>query len=255
MVAESEVQQAARPAMRPVSLMALARRKEIMKKAIRLRMAMTLLSALVMLSGCATERYISPTLSEPPRTGLDLRPPIISAVFDGRANQEPKEAASQLQGDLRRIYGTSIEWNDYFSKTPQGRVAVRVRIVTLGANFGSRLISTTAFANAVSSAQGSATGSWGTVVGNVSAQQSIMAGSFSGEGWWNGAAWIDVEVQDYRSIVPISFTVPIVAEHRESNMWGHTSGDKAVTTAWQRAAVQLTRALDSILRSVRDQQQ
>jgi hypothetical protein len=201
-----------------------------------------------------TERHISPTLSESPRTGLDLKRPVLSAVFDARASQEPKDAASRLQDDLKRIYGSSIEWNDYFAKTPPGRVAVRVRLVTLGASFGNRLISTVAFANAVSSAQGNATGSWGALVGSVSAQQSVFAGSFSGEGWWNGAAWIDVEVQDYRGEKPISFTMPIVAEHRESNMWGYASGDNAVLTAWQRASVQLTRAMDGILRTVRDQE-
>jgi len=209
---------------------------------------------LIAFTGCATERHISPSLSESPRTGLELKRPVLSAVFDGRATQEPMDAASTLQDDLRRIYGPSIEWKDYFMKTPPGRVAVRVRLVTLGATFGNRLVSTVAFANAVSSAQGNATGPWGTVVGSVSAQQSLFAGSFSGEGWWNGAAWIDVEVQDYRGDKPISFTLPIVAEHRESNMWGYASGDKAVRTAWQRVSVQLTRAMDSILRTVRDQE-
>lgn len=220
----------------------------------KLKIAIVAMIALSVFSGCATERYIAPTLSEPPRTGLDLKPPILGAVFDGRATQDPKDAASQLQADLSRIYGFSIEWNDYFTKTPQGRVAVRVRIVMLGASFGSRLISTTAFANAVSSAQGSATGLWGPVVGSVSAQQSVFAGSFSGEGWWNGAAWIDLEVQDNRGTNPVNFTMPIAAEHRESNMWGYASGDKAAHTAWQRVAVQLTRALDTIFRTVRDQQ-
>jgi hypothetical protein len=183
-----------------------------------------------------------------------LKRPVLGAVFDGRASQEPKDAASTIQDDLRRIYGSSIEWNDYFMKTPPGRVAVRVRLVTLGATFGNRLVSSVAFANAVSSVQGNATGPWGAVVGGVSAQQSLFAGSFSGEGWWNGAAWIDVEVQDYRGDKPISFILPIAAEHRESNMWGYASGDKAVRTAWQRASAQLIRAMDNILRTVRDQE-
>ncbi len=219
-----------------------------------LQIAMAAMIIFFVFTGCATERHISPTLSEAPRTGLDLKPPILGAVFDGRATQEPKKVASQLQADLSRIYGSSIEWNEYFIKTPPGRVVVRIRIVTLGASFGSRLISTVAFANAVSSAQVSATGPWGPVVGSVSAQQSILAGSLSAEGWWNGAAWIDLEVQDYRGAKPISFTVPIVAEHRESNMWGYASGDNAARTAWQRVAVQLTRAMDTVFRTVRDQQ-
>jgi hypothetical protein len=219
-----------------------------------LKIAIVLMISLLVFAGCATERHIAPILSEPPRTGLELNPPILGAVFDGRATQEPKDASSQLQTDLSRIYGTSIEWDNYFTKMPKGRVAVRVRIIMLGASFGSRLVSSTAFANAVSSAQTSATGPWGAVVGNVTAQQSVLAGSLSGEGWWNGAAWIDLEVQDYRGSAPISFTLPIVAEHRESNMWGYSSGDKAARIAWQQVSVQLTRAMDNILRTVRDQQ-
>ncbi|GBE02161.1 hypothetical protein BMS3Abin08_01603 [bacterium BMS3Abin08] len=128
---------------------------------------MVVIIVLAGISGCATERHIAPTLSDSPRSGLDLKPPVLCAVFDGRASQEPKDAATQLQEDLKRIYGSSIEWSNYFTKTPQGRVAVRVRLVTLGATFGSRLISTVAFADAVSSARGSAIGSWGTVVGNI----------------------------------------------------------------------------------------
>lgn len=225
-----------------------------MIKSKNLQIAMAVMIVLAAFCGCATERHIAPTLSEAPRTGLELKPPILGAVFDGRATQDPKDAASQLQADLRRIYEPSIEWTSYFTKTPPGRVAVRVRIVTLGASFGSRLVSSAAFANAVSSAQGSATGPWGSVVGSVSAQQSVLAGSLSGEGWWNGAAWIDLEVQDYRGAKPISFTLPIVAEHRESNMWGYSSGDKAARIAWQQVSVQLTRAMDKIFRAVRDQQ-
>lgn len=207
-----------------------------------------------LLTGCATERVISPTISGSSRTSLIVSPAILGAIYDGRASQEPKDAATILQADLSRIYGASIQWTDYFEKVPVGRVSVRIRIVTLGATFGSRLVSSVAFANAVGSAQASATGPWGPVVGAVSSEQSVLAGSFSGEGWWNGAAWVDLEVQDNRGQKPIAFTVPIVAEHRESNMWGYASGDKAAKVAWDRVGVQLTRALDAIARTVRDQQ-
>ena len=219
-----------------------------------LRFALIGLLASTLLAGCATERHVSPTLNASPRAGLELKPPILGAVFDGRTTQEPKDAASKLQADLTHLYGSAVEWVDYFMKTPPGRVMVRVRIVTPGASFGSRLISTTAFANAVGSARGSAIGPWGAVAGNVSSQQSVLAGSVSGEGWWNGAAWIDLEVQDFRDSNLINFTLPIAAEHREFNMWGYASGDKAAHEAWDRVAAQLTRTLDSIVRIVRDQQ-
>jgi hypothetical protein len=50
------------------------------------------------------------------------------------------------------------------------------------------------------------------------------------------------------------FTIPIVAEHREPNIWGYASGDKAAKAAWDRVGTQLTRAMDAIARAVRDQQ-
>jgi hypothetical protein len=159
-----------------------------------------------------------------------------------------------LQADLSRIYGSSLEWTDYFAKTPAGRVTIRIRLVMLGSSFGSRLISSLAFANAVNSAQISAKGPWGPLVGSVSSQQTVLAASLSGEGWWNGAAWVDLEVQDNRDRTPVTFLLPIVAEHRESNMWGYASGDLAARRAWDSVAIQLTRALDSIARTIRDQQ-
>jgi hypothetical protein len=213
------------------------------------------LLGLVIFSGCATDRHVTPSIQTETRRGLDLSPALIGSVFDGRLNQEERDAAKKLQSDLNRIYGSSIEWGDYFAKIPPGRVAIRIRIVTLGASFGSRLVSAAALANAVGSARVNATGPWGPVVGNVSSEQSVIVGSFSGEGWWNGAAWVDLEVEDLRGPNPISFILPIVAEHREPNIWGYTSGDRAAQISWNRVATQLTRALDVIVRTIRDQQQ
>ncbi len=209
-----------------------------------LRLIAPFLISILSLAGCATERHIAPSVSGAPRTGLELKPPILGAVFDGRTTQEPKDAGEKLQTDLRQLYGQAIQWGGYFTKIPHGRVAVRVRVVTLGASFGSRLVSSTAFASAVGLAQVNAIGPWSSVAGSVSSEQSVYAGSFSGEGWWNGAAWIDLEIQDFRGEKPISFTLPIiVAEHRESNLWGYASGDKAAQVAWNSVASQLTRAL------------
>lgn len=219
-----------------------------------LRHIAPLLALVAFLTGCATGRVISPTISASPRTGLAVSPPILAAVYDGSANKGPMDAVAILQADLTRIYSSSLEWVDYFAKTPAGRISVRVRIVILGSTFGSRMVSSAAFASAVGSAQVNATGPWGPVVGSVSSEQSVLSGSFSGEGWWNGAVWLDLEVQDNRGRTPVTFTLPIVAEHRESNMWGYSSGDKAGKLAWDRVGVQLTRALDSVARTVRDQQ-
>ena len=110
--------------------------KGIIMQIKHLQIALAVMIVMVIVCGCSTERHITPTILEPPRTGLELTPPVLSAVFDGRATQHPKDAA-QLQADLSRIYGTSIEWDGYFAKTPKGRVAVRIRIVMLGSSFGS----------------------------------------------------------------------------------------------------------------------
>jgi len=210
--------------------------------------------ALLSLTGCATERYITPTISGQHRTGLTLERPIIGAVLDGRAVREPSDAASVLQRDLTRMYGEAIEWDDYFAAVPDGRVGIRIRLVTLGARFGSRLISSTAFANSSGVAEGQTVGRWGAVVASASSNQSTFAGSFSGEGWWNGAAWVDIEVIDRRVEPTISVTIPIIAEHRESNMWGYASGKKAARASWEQASEQLIRALDMVVTSVRDDQ-
>ena len=218
----------------------------------RIRLPAATLLAAIFLAGCATERQVVPVIESAPRPSLDLKTPVIGSVFDGRSSQESKDAASKLQAELSRLYGPAIEWSDYFVKTPTGRVAVRIRLVTLGATFGSRMISTASLANAMGSAQVNAVGPWGPVAGTVSSQQSVLAGSFSGQGWWNGAAWIDLEGEDLRGTKAVRFVLPIAAEQQESNMWGYASGDKAARAAWDRVAAQLTRAMDAILRTVRD---
>lgn len=207
---------------------------------------------ILLLSACATSRTVAPTITSTPRTALSLQTPVLGAVTDGRVSQGHEDAASQLKADLTKLYGSSIEWADYYAKTPPGRVAVRIRIVTLDAIFGSRLISSTSFATAVGSAQIAAGGPWGPVVGTVSSQQSLMATTVSGEGWWNGGAWVDLEVEDFRGSNPVTFVLPIVAEHQESNVWGYKSGTKAARIAWEQVAGQLTRAMDLVLRTVRD---
>ena len=202
--------------------------------------------------GCGTERYVAPAINTSSRIGLNLKTPVLAAVYDGRTSGDKPEAASDLQKELSRIYGSNLQWSPYFGAVPQGHVAIRIRIIMFGSTFGSRLISSVAYANAVQNAQSSITGPWGTVVGNASGTSSVFASSFSGEGWWNGAAWLDVEIQDNRNSPGSRFTIPIAAEHKESNMWGYSSGDKAARKAWTNVSAQLTRTLDEVLRVLRD---
>jgi hypothetical protein len=207
---------------------------------------------LSLLGGCATERYVAPTIASVPRTGIKLAQPVLASVFDGRTSGADPTAATELQSALTKIYGGNLQWGNYFDSVPEGRVALRIRIVTLGASFGSRLVSSVNYSTAVSSATISATGAWGSVVGAASGTSSIFGASISGEGWWNGAAWVDVEVEDRRAPKSIRFTVPLVAERRESNMWGYSSGDKAAREAWDSVSAQLTRTVDEIIRVLRD---
>src|SRR5262249_9107688 len=56
--------------------------------------------------GCVTERHVAPEIQSAPRTTLELKSPVLGAVFDVRSAQNNKEAAPRLQADLARIYGT-----------------------------------------------------------------------------------------------------------------------------------------------------
>lgn len=207
-----------------------------------------------LLSGCATERHIVPTISGDPRLRLNLETPVLMSVYDGRASEDRIDVTSTMRLDLTRLYNDNIEWIPYFQTTPSGRVSIRIRIVTLGAEFGSRLISSATYTNAVQSAQFSATSPWGTVVGLGSSTSSVFEGSFTGEGWWNGAAWIDIEIEDHRFSQTNKFLVPLAAEYRESNIWGYASGDKAARKAWERVSAQLTRVIDAVLHILRENQ-
>jgi hypothetical protein len=208
--------------------------------------------SLILLVGCATERTVTPTINTQPRQGLSLKTPVQASVFDGRTDGSQDQTTIQLENELSRIYGSNFEWVPYFNETPPGRVSIKYRVVKLGANFGSRIITTIGYASAVQSYQASVPNAWNPIFINGVSNTSVQASSFTGEGWWNGGAWVDIEVTDNRSGHQSRFTIPIAAEHRESNVWGYTSGDKAAKKAWETVASQITRITDSALRMVRD---
>ena len=131
---------------------------------------------------------------------------------------------------------------------------VRIRIIELGANFGSRIVSGIAIANATSTAEVRAQSGWSSVVATATSNQSIFASSFSGEGWWIGTAWVEFEVQDNRKNNDISFSLPIVAESRESNTLGYTSASRAAKRAWNTVSSQLIQTIDSLIMKVRDEE-
>lgn len=205
-----------------------------------------------LVAGCATERTVSPTIESKPRVDLELRTPVLASAYDGRTSGSEDAPAETLERELSRLYGRNLEWVPYFEETPDGRVSIKYRIVTLGAEFGSRLVSAASYASAVQTAQVSIPRRWNPIFVSGVSSASVQAATFSGEGWWNGAAWVDIEVEDHRDGANARFTIPLVAEHRESNIWGYTSGDKAAKTAWQKVAGQITRITDAILRKTRD---
>lgn len=207
------------------------------------------------LASCATDRDIIPKIDTTPRLGFSLEAPVLISVYDGRTDRTDDSASKRLKSDLANIYGRNIEWTDYFANTSDGRIALRIRIVTLGASFDSRLISSSTYTSATQNTAGTATGPWGAVAINSQSNTSIMGGNFTGEGWWNGAAWVDLEVHDKRLANNTRFTVPIASENRQSNTWGYASGDIAGDKAWRSAANQLILNIDQILRIVNDTNQ
>lgn len=217
----------------------------------RTRLLFNIITIFGFLASCTAERYISPTIPAQPRSGLSISPPILSAVFDARAKREPGDVETVLRSELTRIYGRSIEWTDYFSKTPEGRVSIRFRITTLGSEFDSILLSSVSFTESFNNARIKASGPWQRVI-DVSSHQSAFSFSFAGAGWWNEAAWVDVEVQDKRNGKVISFILPIAAQHRESNTWGYSSGDKAARIAWNEVAAQIIRVMDASARTIQE---
>ena len=206
-------------------------------------------------NGCATHRTLVPVISEPPRTSILLENPVLLSILDARPEKSrTDEVVASLQEGLSRTYGSSIEWVNYFEPVPEGRVAVRIRLMALGADFGSRIVTSTTIANAFTTANATASGTWGTVIGKASSQQTLLASSFSGEGWWIGTAWMNLEIEDRLPGHSEQFVVPIVAEHTKSNIGGYLSGDRAAKRAWDSARQVLVMVLDQVLVTVRDRE-
>jgi hypothetical protein len=211
-----------------------------------------LLAVVMAVSACATERTGIPTISEPPREGLLLSQPVLFAVQDARVEKsDSKAVVAALEQGIIRAYGSAVDELAFYGQVPGGRVAVRIRLLAYGAEFGSRTISAVAITDAISRARASASGTWLPVV-DVVAERSSVTTVFAAEGWWVGTAWLDLEIIDRREGDIPSFTLPIVAEEREPNALGYRSADRASERAWGRASQQLFRVMDSLLMAVRD---
>jgi hypothetical protein len=217
---------------------------------------LVIIFCLLVVSSCAAHRDITPRISDDPRTSIRLDTPVLISILDSRpADQRTRAVVDSLRADLSRIYGDSLEWTDYFSQTPPGRVAVKIRLLALGADFGSRILVASGYSSTSTHANLTASGPWGPVYGTASGESSTFSSAFSGKGWWVGGAWLESAIHDHRTVPPTTFSVPVAAEHKESNMWGYASGDKAAKAAWQRVSQGLVRVMDAILIVVRDSQQ
>jgi len=209
---------------------------------------------LIVLSGCSTYKNYAPSINEPSRDGLSLRQPVIVSVFDGRGNREGgQDPAQNIKTGIQKAYPEAVTFSDYFSPTPSGRVRIRIRIQEIGSQFGSRIVSGVAIANQYGRASALATDGWNTVVARAQSQQTTFGSAMAAEGWWIGTAWLEVTVEDKRANKNISFSFPIISEHRESNMWGYGSAQAATKKAWATASAQLFSTIDSVILKVRDQ--
>jgi len=204
-------------------------------------------------SGCATHRVSLPEINEQPRTGLTLNEPVLIAVHDARADKSDSEdVVAALEQGLVRVYGSAIERADFFEAVPDGRVAVRVRIMANGADFGSRTISAVAITNAFTTARAQASPGWQPVV-TVAAEQSSVTTVFSADGWWVGTSWLELEIEDKRGNDVEHINLPIVAEEKESNTFGYKSASRASQRAWGKVSQRLFQVLDSLMMTLRDQ--
>jgi hypothetical protein len=204
--------------------------------------------------GCSTYQNYSPTISEQTRSDLTVRPPVLVSVFDGRGNREGSKTPDEsLRKGIQAAYPNATEFTDYFSPTPQGRVRIKIRVQELGSQFGNRVVSDVVVQNQYGRATALATDGWNTVIARAYAQQSSFGSAVAAEGWWIGTAWLEVTIEDRRVSRIISFTIPLISEHRESNMWGYGSAQSATKRAWNTVSAQLFSMIDSVLIKVRDQ--
>ena len=211
----------------------------------RVSVIFLMLSLILVCNGCATYRTINPSIQGRARV-VELTNPIIISIMDGRATPDVK-IASKLKTSLENMYHGAIKWEDYFSVTPKGDIGIKIRIIELGSNFGSRVITSASYASAYSKGTASAIGPWGVVTANANSNHYLFGGNISADGWWIGTAWIEVKIEDRRQEKHVSFTIPLAAEDKKSNMWGYVSADKAAKAAWDKVSVQLTNLLDNII--------
>lgn len=209
--------------------------------------------ALVMVSACVGHRGITPSISEPPREGLFLERPVRIAILDVRPDRhDSAEVAAALREGLSRTYGDALFWVPYFESTPADELSLRIRVLACGADFGSRLVRGGAPSAGAWAAASTGSAAWDFVRAEASPRWTLLPADRAGPGWWIGSSWLELQIEDRRFSRGEVSVFPIAAEHRQPNVWGYLSADRAAQRAWSQVAQELVRSIDLVLTTVRD---
>lgn len=198
------------------------------------------------LIGCETQKNFTPDIKTQNILNIASDIPVYFAIYDGRSRPDSNTSTS-IQNSMIVRYGDNLHFVNYFDKQKPNSILVKFRIVEMGSVFGSRVVSSVAYATAYKQAYIHASNGWDSILIHGSSNASVFGGSFTGEGWWIGSVWIDVDVSDRRNGQNINFNFPLVAEHKESNMLGYKSAAIASEHAWDKVYPQLLKVVDEIL--------
>jgi hypothetical protein len=205
--------------------------------------------------GCATTKEYTPTTFTPPvREGLKLPQPINMAVFDGRSARN-EDLATTLEAGITHAYGTNVRVVPYYAPLEPDSVTVKIRVNQLHSEFGSRVIVVPVLQRRWSTAAAAGTDGWNSVAAAASSYSETLGTGFIAEGWWVGTSQLDVEVSDLSRGRHVVFSVPLVAEKRESNTWGYRTASSVSKKAWNATEVQMMRLIDDVVQKVMNDSQ
>lgn len=202
----------------------------------------------LILSSCQTYKTITPSIIGKPRQDFKLYKPIVIAIKDSRANvSNQEETIESLKKGLKSIYGEAIEFKPYFTKTDDNSIAIKINIKEIGSQFGSRVIYYQTIHNQINIASSAAVSSWGSAVATAITTQPIYQDNFIAQGWWMGAAHLEItligNLNDNKKIIEF----PFVGEDKQSNTWGYKSGEIAAKNAWNKTSDHLLDLIDGVI--------
>ena len=160
-------------------------------------------------------------------------------------NQEA--TVESIKQGLKTIYGDAIIFKSYFDKTEDSTVAIKINIKEIGSQFGSRVIYYQTVHNQIIAASSAAVTSWGSAVSSVIISQPIYQDNFVAQGWWMGAAYLDISLVDNLNNNKKIIDFPFVGEDKQNNTWGYKSGSIAAQNAWNKTSAHLLDLIDSVI--------